>query len=104
MVALLERLDLLFVLHHEADIVEAFEQTLLVIRVDVEAVSRAVGPRNNRGAESIVLARGRVQAARRRLFGAAVRGRSLLRAARTRTYGAGAGSRMSSSAGMRSES
>ena len=56
MVALLERFDLLDVLHHEPDIVEAFEQTLLVIRIDVEAVCRAFEPRNNRGAESIVLA------------------------------------------------
>ena len=53
---LLERLDLLFELHDEPDVVEAFEQTLLVILVDVETISRAVGPRNNRGAESIVLA------------------------------------------------
>ena len=51
-----ECFDLVDVLHHESNIVEAFEQTLLVIRIGVEAVSRAVGPRNNRGAESIVLA------------------------------------------------
>ena len=55
-VALLERFDFLDVLHHEADVVEAFEQAFLVIRVDVETISRAVGPRNNLGAESIVLA------------------------------------------------
>lgn len=37
-----ERFDLLDVLHHETDIVETFEQTLLVIRVDVEMAGHTI--------------------------------------------------------------
>ena len=104
-----------------------FEQPLLVVRVDIEMVNRAVG--SGHGLRLEVdgdMSAGFVvqlfkqfllrcirqyhlerrcqvhhnQAARRRLFGALANARGLPRIARPRTYGAGAGSRMRSSAGM----
>src|SRR5678816_3438855 len=42
-VFLLERLDLFNVLHHESDVVQAFQQALLVIDIDLEAVGCAIG-------------------------------------------------------------
>ena len=56
MIALLERFDVFDVPQYKTDVVQPLEQTLLVVRIDVEAVCRAFEPRNNRGAKSIVLA------------------------------------------------